>query len=57
MIESHSDLLYQYYIFTKKFEEFGSEIVAETERSSGKKGLFFGKVSLVQSISKIKLVK
>ena len=41
VIEVYSDLLYQYYIFTKKFEESGFEIVAETEKSSGKKSPIF----------------
>ena len=33
----YSDLLLQYYILTKKFEESGYEVVMETEKSGGKK--------------------
>ena len=44
VIEVYSDLLYQYYIFTKKFEESGFEIVAETEKSSGKKSPIFASI-------------
>lgn len=37
LIEVYSDLLYQYYILTKQFEETGYEVVIETEKSGGKK--------------------
>lgn len=37
LIEVYSDLLYQYYILTKQFEESGYEVIMETEKSGGKK--------------------
>ena len=37
LIEVYSDLLLQYYILTKQFEESGYEVVMETEKSGGKK--------------------
>lgn len=37
MIEVYADLLYQYYILTKEFEENGFQVVTETEKSGGKK--------------------
>ena len=37
LIDVYSDLLLQYYILTKQFEESGYEVVMETEKSGGKK--------------------
>lgn len=37
LIEVYSDLLLQYYILTKQFEETGYEVVVATEKSDGKK--------------------
>ena len=37
LIEVYADLLHQYYILTKEFEESGYEVVMETEKSGGKK--------------------
>lgn len=37
LIEVYADLLLQYYILTKQFEESGYEVVMETEKSGGKK--------------------
>jgi nitrogenase molybdenum-iron protein alpha/beta subunit len=40
LIEVYSDLLLQYYILTKQFEETGYEVVVATEKSDGKKARF-----------------
>lgn len=37
LVEVYADLLLQYYILTKQFEESGYEVVMETEKSGGKK--------------------
>lgn len=37
LIEVYSDLLLQYYILTKQFEESGYEVTIATEKSDGKK--------------------
>ena len=37
LVEVYADLLHQYYILTKEFEESGYEVVMETEKSGGKK--------------------
>lgn len=37
IIEVYADLLHQYYILTKQFEESGYEVVIATEKSDGKK--------------------
>ena len=37
LIDVYSDLLLQYYILTKEFEESGYEAVVATEKSGGKK--------------------
>lgn len=37
VIEVYADMLYQYNILSKKFEEDNFEVVIETERSGGKK--------------------
>lgn len=37
LIDVYADLLLQYYILTKQFEESGYEVVMETEKSGGKK--------------------
>ena len=37
LIDVYSDLLLQYYILTKKFEESGYEVMVQTEKSDGKK--------------------
>ena len=36
-IDVYSDLLLQYYILTKQFEESGYEVMVQTEKSGGKK--------------------
>lgn len=48
VIEVYADLLYQYYIFTKEFEENGFQIVAETEKSSGKKSPIFASLEILR---------
>ena len=37
LVEVYADLLHQYYILTKQFEESGYEAVVATEKSGGKK--------------------
>lgn len=37
LIDVYADLLLQYYILTKKFEESGYEVMVQTEKSDGKK--------------------
>ena len=37
LIDVYADLLLQYYILTKQFEESGYEVVIATEKSDGKK--------------------
>ena len=37
LIDVYSDLLLQYYILTKQFEESGYEVMVQTEKSGGKK--------------------
>ena len=37
LIEVYSDLLLQYYILTKQFEDSGYQVMIQTEKSDGKK--------------------
>ena len=37
LIEVYADLLLQYYILTKEFEESGYQVMIQTEKSDGKK--------------------
>ena len=37
LVEVYADLLLQYYILTKQFEESGYEVMVQTEKSGGKK--------------------
>lgn len=43
VVEVYSDMLYQYNILSKKFEEEGFEATIDTEKSGGKKIANFGK--------------
>lgn len=37
LIEVYADLLHQYYILTKEFEDSGYQVMIQTEKSDGKK--------------------